>query len=64
MGDAAGSGPEIIVKVIQKRGAQKFCKPIIIGDVKVFKKAIKTVGAQNMNLNVVERVEILLMNLM
>ncbi len=57
MGDAAGSGPEIIVKVLQKRGVQEFCKPIIIGDVKVFKKAIKIIGAQNMNVNVVERVE-------
>lgn len=57
MGDAAGSGPEIIVKVIQKRDIQNFCKTIIIGDVKVFKKAIKIVGVQNIIVNVVERVE-------
>ena len=57
MGDAAGSGPEIIVKVLKKRNVQEFCKPVIIGDAKVFEKAIEIVGAKHLNINVVKRVE-------
>jgi 4-hydroxythreonine-4-phosphate dehydrogenase len=40
MGDAAGIGPEIIVKALVDRSIYKICKPIVIGDAKALAKMI------------------------
>ena len=39
MGDPAGIGPEIIVKALANENIYEVCKPIVIGDLKVIKKA-------------------------
>lgn len=35
MGDAAGIGPEIIIKAMGDPGVREFCRPVVIGDRKV-----------------------------
>ncbi|GIQ69787.1 4-hydroxythreonine-4-phosphate dehydrogenase PdxA [Xylanibacillus composti] len=44
MGDAAGIGPEIIVKSLHDEGLYDQCKPIVIGDAKRLKQAARIVG--------------------
>jgi 4-hydroxythreonine-4-phosphate dehydrogenase len=39
MGDAAGSGPEIITKTLVKAEVRKLCRPVVIGDAEVMKEA-------------------------
>ncbi len=41
MGDAAGIGPEITVKSLAKEEIYAMCKPLVIGDAKIIKKAIE-----------------------
>jgi 4-hydroxythreonine-4-phosphate dehydrogenase len=41
MGDPASIGPEIAVKVMDQREVLRTCRPIIIGDAKIIKKATK-----------------------
>jgi 4-hydroxythreonine-4-phosphate dehydrogenase len=45
MGDAAGIGPEIIVKTISDESVWHSCYPLIIGDSKVMNKVCKLIGA-------------------
>lgn len=37
MGDPAGIGPEIVVKALSKPTTYEFCKPVVIGDLKLLK---------------------------
>jgi len=39
MGDAAGSGPEIITKALAEPGVKKLCRPVVIGDAETMKEA-------------------------
>ena len=39
MGDATGSGPEIIVKSSQEKGLYELARLIVIGDLKIIKRA-------------------------
>lgn len=39
MGDPAGIGPEIIVKALSHKDIYNVCRPVVIGDVKVIKRA-------------------------
>ncbi len=57
MGDAGGIGPEIIVKVLMKREVYDFCKPLVVGDSKVFQRAIRIIGANKLRVNPVHTVE-------
>ena len=41
MGDAAGIGPEIILKALQNKKIYNCCKPIVVGDSTVLKQAAK-----------------------
>jgi len=45
MGDAAGIGPEIIVKALLVKEIYEVCCPIVIGDSKVMEEAAKIVDA-------------------
>lgn len=45
MGDPAGIGPEITMKSLAKKEIYDVCKPLVIGDTGVIKKAIKIVEA-------------------
>jgi len=49
MGDPAGIGPEIAVKALSEKKIYDYCRPIIIGDLKVLKKAKKIT---NLDLNI------------
>ena len=50
MGDPAGIGPEITMKSLTKQGIYDVCKPLVIGDTAVIKKAIDIVEA-NLEVN-------------
>lgn len=45
MGDAAGIGPEIIVKALSSREIYDVCHPLVFGDRKIMERAIGIVGA-------------------
>ena len=44
MGDPASIGPEVAVKAASDRSIYKVCRPILVGDAKVFEDAIKFCG--------------------
>jgi len=46
MGDAAGIGPEIIVKALSLREIYDICRPLVIGDAKVIKEGMKVAHVQ------------------
>ena len=46
MGDAAGVGPEIIVKALTSREVYDMCRPLVIGDMKMLKKAAFQIGSE------------------
>ncbi|WP_447926262.1 MULTISPECIES: 4-hydroxythreonine-4-phosphate dehydrogenase PdxA [unclassified Vreelandella] len=56
MGDAAGIGPEVIMKALAHDSVYQSCRPLVIGDAGRLKKAGNIVGSQ-LELNVIERVE-------
>ncbi|HWR42088.1 4-hydroxythreonine-4-phosphate dehydrogenase PdxA [Sporomusa sp.] len=41
MGDAAGVGPEIIVKALADKTMYELCQPVVIGDKKILERAIQ-----------------------
>lgn len=46
MGDAAGIGPELIVKVLSQSGAYETCRLFVVGDPSVMREAARIVGAE------------------
>ena len=44
MGDPAGIGPEVAVKVISDKNVYDFCRPVIIGDASIIKNTIQVLG--------------------
>jgi 4-hydroxythreonine-4-phosphate dehydrogenase len=46
MGDPAGIGPEIIAKVVAEGKVFSLCQPIVVGNTRVMRKAVKDLGAQ------------------
>ncbi|MFP7171557.1 4-hydroxythreonine-4-phosphate dehydrogenase PdxA [Terribacillus sp. 7520-G] len=55
MGDAAGIGPEIIVKALMDEEIYGESQPIVIGDAKILKRALGIVGS-NAEINSIEEV--------
>jgi 4-hydroxythreonine-4-phosphate dehydrogenase len=53
MGDAAGIGPEITAKSLMNKEIYALCRPLVIGDEAIFKKAIEVVDG-NLKLNLIE----------
>ena len=47
MGDAAGIGPEIIVKALTNRNIYQICQPIVIGSLPIIQDALHLVTAKN-----------------
>jgi 4-hydroxythreonine-4-phosphate dehydrogenase len=45
MGDAAGVGPEVIVKALAHAETYDYCRPLVIGDAKRLSQAIAIVGS-------------------
>lgn len=56
MGDAAGVGPEIIVKALKHKDVYDICAPVVIGDPKFVKKAIE-ITKSDVSLNVINDIE-------
>lgn len=52
MGDAAGIGPEITVKSLAKEEIYSMCKPLVVGDAKIIRKAIEVTGV-DLEINIV-----------
>ena len=44
MGDAAGIGPEIIVKALAHPGVYEMCRPLVVGDARRLERAIEICG--------------------
>ncbi|MCK4647998.1 4-hydroxythreonine-4-phosphate dehydrogenase PdxA, partial [bacterium] len=55
MGDAAGIGPEIIVKALSKKEIYKISSPLVIGDGKVLNAKCKMQNAK-LKLNSISRI--------
>ena len=55
MGDAAGIGPEIIVKSLSEKELYEICSPIVIGDIKCLKEGLKVAKTQ-LELNAIKNV--------
>ncbi len=51
MGDAAGVGPEIIVKALRHQSIYEKCRPVVIGDARILQRAIEVVHASDMRLH-------------
>ncbi|MED4955529.1 4-hydroxythreonine-4-phosphate dehydrogenase PdxA [Paenibacillus sp. FSL R5-0527] len=45
MGDAAGVGPEIIVKALGHREVYEQCRPVVLGDAKIMNRALSVTGS-------------------
>jgi 4-phospho-D-threonate 3-dehydrogenase / 4-phospho-D-erythronate 3-dehydrogenase len=45
MGDPAGIGPEIVVRVVKDRDVRRHCVPVVIGDPAIMQRAAKLVKA-------------------
>jgi 4-hydroxythreonine-4-phosphate dehydrogenase len=41
MGDPAGCGPEITIKALSRKEIYEECKPLVVGDIKMFEDALK-----------------------
>jgi len=46
MGDAAGIGPEIIVKTLSLKQIKRICRPVVIGDAKVMEMAVRLLNSK------------------
>ena len=46
LGDAAGVGPELVAKCAAARFYDDYCRPVIIGDLRVFQRALQVIGAE------------------
>ncbi len=46
LGDAAGVGPEIIAKLAAENFYETYCRPVILGDYRVFQRAEEIIGAR------------------
>lgn len=55
MGDPASIGPEIAVKALQQRSIHEICKPLLVGDAKVFEQIINKLNL-NVKVNAVSKV--------
>lgn len=44
LGDSAGVGPELIAKLASKNYFSSYCRPLIVGDVRMLAHGLKAVG--------------------
>ena len=56
MGDPAGSGPEITIKALADPEQYSYCRPIVVGDVKVMEQEKKFVGREDIVIHRCEKV--------
>jgi len=46
MGDAAGIGPEVVIKALISESVYRICRPLVIGEKSILQKAIALVKSQ------------------
>lgn len=54
MGDVCGIGPEIAVKALNEAATYQICRPILIGDERIVRRAMRAVQAEGLQLNAVD----------
>ncbi len=54
LGDAAGTGPELIAKAFADADVREVCRPVVVGSAEVLREAVKIVGAKS-DVRVVEK---------
>ena len=58
LGDAAGVGPELVAKCAAARFYEEFCRPVIIGDLRVLERALAVIQAdEQVKLQVIDNME-------
>jgi 4-hydroxythreonine-4-phosphate dehydrogenase len=57
MGDAAGIGPEIILRALQHEEIYRSCRPVVIGDAKILRRATQVVQAGNLKIRPIRWME-------
>ena len=53
MGDAAGIGPEIIMKALGHQEMYDQCNPLVIGDAKILERVLPIIGS-SLNVNAIQ----------
>lgn len=56
LGDSAGVGPELIVKLCTANKLYKYCNPVLIGDIRIFNRAQQLTG-ENVEVNIINTPE-------
>src|SRR5262245_39284299 len=56
LGDVAGIGPEVVVRAWQDPRLMHWCRPVVVGNPEVVRRAVKLVGAE-LNVDAVESVD-------
>lgn len=56
MGDPASIGPEISLKALNNKDIYNRCRPVIIGDASVMKKAIEYTGLTNLKIHSIKNI--------
>lgn len=56
MGDAAGIGPEVIIKALEDKRIYELARPVVIGDKKIMQRALPIVHSA-LKLRVIEQIE-------
>jgi 4-hydroxythreonine-4-phosphate dehydrogenase len=56
LGDAAGVGPEIIAKLAVENFFSDYCRPVVIGDIRILERAFSSIGSST-TLQVIENVD-------
>jgi 4-hydroxythreonine-4-phosphate dehydrogenase len=57
MGDPSGCGPEITIKALSHKKIYDMCRPLVVGDVKVFEKAAREAIKSNVRIKTVRAVK-------
>ncbi|MGE4485473.1 MAG: 4-hydroxythreonine-4-phosphate dehydrogenase PdxA [Oscillospiraceae bacterium] len=55
MGDPAGCGPEITVRALSDVTIYERCRPLVVGDIKCMRDALRVTGHTEMKLNQIEK---------
>ena len=56
LGDAAGVGPELVAKLAAANFYAEYCRPVVIGDMRVFKRALEVIGA-DVKVQIIENID-------
>lgn len=56
LGDAAGVGPELVAKCAAAKFYDEYCRPVIIGDLRVLQRALQVIGAE-VELQVIDNID-------